>query len=176
MDSSALQKAGYDPADYYNPQVFENQNTGYRGIDRVSEFSGGGILPHQVVGNPNIWRIAAILDGDKDTRFVHTPTAAEIAALNFTMSFPHGLSFKPMTIGSFYTTASTARRQLPFEYLGDGVSYFGNKAGAAKVVFDKIDDTNIVIRVVILDAQGLSFVLSTSTFYFKFYCFQDGTI
>lgn len=159
----SAKKRSYDPLNNYGGG--ETQQ-----VDNVTP-----VLPRRVIGSPNFWEIAAELDGTKDATYTHTMTSAEISSSNFTIAFPHKLSFVPSVAGSFFVTSDAKKRDMPFLFFGDGNNYFGVPP-SAYIGVDTIDTTNITVRVVIFDLAGLSFLAANDDLVFKFYCFQDAIV
>jgi hypothetical protein len=160
----------YDPATSYNTGATERKVAAQNTV--------APIVGRRSLGNPNFWKIAAILDSNTDERLRHIITAADIASpYNFTFRVPHGLSIVPTVEGSFALEEDAPCRGLPYENYQDGVSYFGLPPDFT-VRVDKIDTLYITVRVVIHNTDGLTIftALLGKPIYTKFYCFQDGTV
>ncbi len=114
----------------------------------------------------------AILDGPD---FVYTASEGDVTSFNFTFTFPHGLLYTPTVVGKVsrtpLNTPTAPTNQLPYNLYADNQSYFDSPPSAT-ITIDQVTSSLIKIRVVILDAIGLSTFLSKRVLYFKFYCFN----
>lgn len=156
----------YDPSKNYGASGSSN---------KFGALGASPALPRQVIGSPNFWKIAAILDGNDDERYKHTVTSADLTPnANFTITFAHGLSFEPNVSASVYVQTDDKSRPLPWHYYGTG-SYSAVPPSAV-IQVDSVDDSDITVRVTIHDLGGLSFISANTELIFKFVCFQEGIV
>ena len=162
----------YDPLDSYGGKLQSGSSGSSSGIVTSP------LLPRSTLGAPDVWRLIAVLDGDKDDHFTHVVSTTDISTNNgnFEMRFAHGLSITPSISASFTVETDDAKRQLPFWFHSAiGTSYFA-ATPSLYVGVDRVDDTFIYVRAVIYDLKGLSYLSTNTLLKFKFHCFQDSLV
>lgn len=104
----------------------------------------------------------------------YTVTDEDISNNYINISFPHGLSFVPIVTGSVSITSDGSIRILPAFIHGATTSYFG-KSFSFSIVIETVDETNVNLRVDIIDSLGVSILLSNfgQPFNFILYCQQQ---
>ena len=123
------------------------------------------IIPSRSFNN---FRIARILE------VKHELTNAEIILGTFEFSFNHGLGFVPMIVGTFYNTINQSSCPIPYMYFSLGHDYSTNKdPQSASLIIDRVNKSDLIIKIVLHDLLGLSFFAANNILKFKLYCLEE---
>lgn len=103
--------------------------------------------------------------------YTYTVTGTDVSNLYIDITLAHNLGYIPIVDGSFYNTNDSMRRQMPFSYYSSA-SYYGSpgKATSAYVGIDRVDSSNIYVKVMTIDINGLSWIASNMIFNFRMIC------